>query len=98
MKSKLFVDDWRNAPAGWVLARTVEEALQVLRTGEVEEVSLDYMIGEDPDHNFEPVARFIAQMPREKRPKRVLIHTSSGRGAWALERLLSGQVEEVIRV
>lgn len=98
MKTKLFVDDWRNAPAGWALARTVEEAVQVLGTGEVEEVSLDYMIGEDPDHNFEPVARFIAQMPKEKRPKRVLIHTSSGRGAWALERLLFGKVEDIRRV
>lgn len=98
MKIKLFVDDWRKAPPGWALASTVEEALQVLGAGEVEEVSLDYMIGEDPDHNFEPVARFIAQMPKEKRPTRVLIHTSSGRGAWALERLLIGKVEEIIRV
>jgi hypothetical protein len=32
----------RPAPEGWVRARTNAEALQVLRTGEVTEASLDY--------------------------------------------------------
>lgn len=42
---KLYVDDVRDAPDGWVLARTVEEAKRLLATGEVISVSLDHDMG-----------------------------------------------------
>lgn len=42
---RLYVDDLRSAPDGWVLARTVDEAVSVLRSGQVTEMSLDYDLG-----------------------------------------------------
>lgn len=39
---KVFLDDIRPAPAGWVLVKTAEEALALLRGGEVTEISLDH--------------------------------------------------------
>ena len=67
---KLYVDDVRRAPAGWTAARTVDEALRLLKTQRVEEVSLDYMIGNSLENNFSPVAKMIASLPEKERPKK----------------------------
>lgn len=79
---KLYVDDMRACPDGWVPARTVTEAIRILATLPIQEVSLDHDIqcdnGPRPHHvsdeTFEPVARYIALM--NPRPK-VHIHTSN---------------------
>lgn len=92
---KLYVDDCRPVPEGWAVARTVREAVAMLEAGGVGEVSLDFMIGDRFDDNFAPVARHIAAMPEEKRPRRVLIHTASSEGARLLKQILAGRVEIV---
>ena len=43
---KLWLDDLRPPPEGWMWARTVEEAMPHLRSGEVAEASLDHDLGE----------------------------------------------------
>jgi len=43
---KLFVDDQRAAPSGWLLARSVDEAVSVLRQGDVTDMSLDFDLGD----------------------------------------------------
>lgn len=42
---KLWHDDIRPAPEGWVWARTNAEAIKLLKTGKVEEASLDHDLG-----------------------------------------------------
>jgi hypothetical protein len=44
---KVWLDDERAAPDGWVHVRTPEEAIGLLRGGEVEELSLDHDLGLD---------------------------------------------------
>jgi hypothetical protein len=44
---RVWLDDERSAPAGWVHVRTPEEAIELLRGGEVEELSLDHDLGLD---------------------------------------------------
>ena len=44
---KVWLDDQREAPEGWVHVRTPEEAIELLRGGEVEELSLDHDLGLD---------------------------------------------------
>jgi len=44
---KVWLDDRRPAPTGWVHVRTPEEAIDLLRGGEVEELSLDHDLGLD---------------------------------------------------
>ena len=39
---KIFLDDERKPPEGWTLVRWPEEAIELLQTGEVEEISLDH--------------------------------------------------------
>ena len=66
---KLFVDDVRPAPNGFVLARTITKAVRILATAPepIELVSLDHDIfyvtpelAITPDETFETVARYIA--------------------------------------
>lgn len=42
---KVWVDDEREAPNGWLHVKTPEEAIELLRSGEVEELSLDHDLG-----------------------------------------------------
>lgn len=94
---KLFVDDCRPAPAGWVLARTPEEARIRLEAGSVEEVSLDYFIGTGEDETFLSVAHVIVELPAERRPRRVVLHTASEAGAARLAQVLRGSVPRLER-
>jgi response regulator of citrate/malate metabolism len=64
---KLYVDDVRTPPAGWRLARTVAEAQALLERETVEEVSLDYYIGDGEGGTFLPVAETIAALPEDRR-------------------------------
>jgi hypothetical protein len=42
---KVWLDDWRAEPEGWVRTTTVEETIELLKTDEVDEISLDNDLG-----------------------------------------------------
>jgi hypothetical protein len=42
---RVWLDDLREAPKGWVHVRTPDESINLLRSGEVEEISLDHDLG-----------------------------------------------------
>ena len=44
---KIFLDDERELPAGWVGARWPEEVIALIEAGGVSEVSLDHDLGDD---------------------------------------------------
>ena len=44
---KVYLDDNRPCPEGWTLVRWPEEAITLLKTGEVTEISLDHDLGDD---------------------------------------------------
>lgn len=104
---KLFVDDLRVAPEGWVLARTITEAVRILANFNVELVSLDHDIvyvdergaftGKVAAENYTPVAYFIREMPTERLPQTIYIHTANPDGARSLFSILKGKPVAVIR-
>jgi hypothetical protein len=87
---KLFVDDFRECPPGWTVARTSGAAVRALFTGNVDEVSLDYDVRrcsnkrcrESKDDSFVAVYHYLLIM--KQRPH-IRIHTgNTERGqAWA---------------
>lgn len=100
---KLFVDDIRPAPPGWYLARTITEALRILSFFPTEIVSLDHDIMHSVPHkedgpnleeavtcpeNFSAVAYYIAAMPVDKRPKKVIIHTANSGAVYTIIEVL----------
>lgn len=58
---KIFLDDVRPAPEGWVRVFTPEEAIAYLWRGKVEEISLDHDLGLDGLRNGEMVLRWIEE-------------------------------------
>lgn len=44
---KVFLDDERTPPEGWTLVRWPDEAIRLLETGEVTDLSLDHDLGDD---------------------------------------------------
>jgi len=89
---KLFVDDTRECPKGWMCARTVSDAIRFLYNfSPIAELSLDHDIL-FPQHgidrysmysaeNYTGVAFFLAALPKEKWPKRIRIHSSNAGAA-----------------
>ncbi|WP_235181174.1 cyclic-phosphate processing receiver domain-containing protein [Pseudomonas syringae] len=46
-KIKVFLDDIRPPPAGWILVHWPNEAIKLLQEFDVEEISLDHDLGDD---------------------------------------------------
>ena len=44
---KVYLDDERPVPDGWTLARWPEDAIALLKTGQVTDISLDHDLGDD---------------------------------------------------
>jgi hypothetical protein len=83
---KVWLDDERPAPAGWVHARTFEEAIWL--SAEAEEMSLDHDLGEYDADGREltgyDVLLFIEQLCRDEfgnwngwRPPRLHVHSAN---------------------
>ncbi len=104
---KLWVDDIRVAPQGWILARTITEAIRMLALLRVDEISLDHDIayfdergswsGKNSAENFTSVAWFIRFLPEGSRPHTVWLHTSNPDGANTLQNILKDHVDVVMR-
>ena len=44
---RVYLDDTRDPPDGWVLVRWPDQAIEFLNTGKVTEISLDHDLGDD---------------------------------------------------
>lgn len=98
---KLWVDDIRPAPEGWVRAKTVTEAIRLIHTNPIEEVSLDHDISYKVSighgdarpfcapETFEPVARFISVV-RHYNDLKITLHTANAVAAKKMADILSG--------
>lgn len=99
---KLYVDDLRICPEGWTLARTNTEAIRLLATGYVTEISIDHDICVPNAHlinqtvrkrlaigeeTYQPVAYYIAAMPKPNLIK-VNFHTANPEGAAKMKSIL----------
>lgn len=54
MSTRLWLDDIRDAPAGWVRCYWPDEVIAFLQEGDVDEISLDHDLGDEPASYMEP--------------------------------------------
>jgi CheY-like chemotaxis protein len=87
-----------------VPAWTADEAIKLLQEQEFDIVSLDHDLTElqtlgfmDAEKTGYSVACFIAEMPEEKRPKVVVVHSLNPSGAVRMMQALEGKVNKLIR-
>lgn len=78
-KINLYVDDCRDVPENFTIARTVKEAIYYLENFDVEVLSLDHDLGEDEKGNLLPtgydLVKYICQ--NGLRADKIYIHTSN---------------------
>ncbi len=73
---KLFLDDLRREPNGYVLVRSFEDCIFELGTKEYDTVSLDYALGE----RFTGLDVLKWMVRNQKFPKNLNIHSTHGYG------------------
>lgn len=82
----VYLDDYRNCPKGFVLARTAEECKLLLDSEEVGILSLDFDLGWGAPTGLE-VARHIVETG--KYPQQIYMHSSSVHGRMQMYSLLA---------
>lgn len=76
---KVFLDDEREAPTGWIHVHWPEEAIALLRTGNITEISLDHDLGDDQHGTGYDVVLWIeeAVITRGFNPPRIYVHSAN---------------------
>ena len=75
---RVYLDDVRSAPDGWVLVCTVGDAVALLLTGDVTEISLDNDLGDGYEEGYK-VAEWIerAVFLFDFFPPNIYVHSSN---------------------
>ena len=76
---KIFLDDERPAPEGWILVRWPGEMIAHLTTGQVTEISLDHDLGDDTRGTGYDVVKWIeeAMATRCFTPPKITVHSAN---------------------
>lgn len=76
---KVFLDDERNTPEGWVRVFWPNEAIKLLHTGSVSELSLDHDLGDDEKGTGYDVILWIeeAVFNNNFEPPIILVHSAN---------------------
>lgn len=93
---KVFLDDEREVPPGWIHVRWPDEVISLLETGNVAEVSLDHDLGDDARGTGYDVICWIeeAVATRQFVPPRIHVHSANSS---ARERMVLG-IESIARL
>ena len=88
----LYIDDLRDCPPGFVVARNVEEAVYYFENYDINILSLDHDLGEDDDGNLRPTGYDFVKMFCERgyRANKIYIHTDNGAGRENMYHTLKG--------
>jgi hypothetical protein len=84
---KVFLDDERQTPEGWVRVYWPDEAIELLKTGQVSEISLDHDLGDDQRGTGYDVLLWIEEMVVLNHFEPPIIHVHSANSS-AREKML----------
>ncbi len=85
---KIYLDDVRPTPAGWIGARWPEEVIEHLKTGKVDEISLDHDLGEDEGRTGYQVVTWIEEQVALHGfvpPAKIHVHSANSVGRQRME-------------
>ena len=76
---KVFLDDERNPPDGWILVRWPQDAIDLLRAGKVTEISLDHDLGDDDHGTGNDVILWIEEQVavNDFDPPKISVHSAN---------------------
>jgi|SRR5690606_15040033 len=89
---KVWLDDIRKAPDGWVHAYTVEALKLLFETNKVEEISLDHDLGEGLETGYDFLLWLEAQayIGKWKKIPEIRIHSANPVGVQNMKAALAG--------
>lgn len=93
---RVFLDDERQAPDGWVRVRWPDEAIALLQAGNVVELSLDHDLGDDDRGTGYDVILWMEEAVALQGFVPPMIHVHSA-NASAREKMLAG-VQSILRL
>jgi len=90
MKVNLYLDDLRDCPEGFDIARTVEEALEIFAAKNIEILSLDHDLGSDETGELLPNGYDFVKLFCQKglHANKIYIHTDNPVGRENMYQLL----------
>ncbi len=76
---KVYLDDVRQTPSGWVRVYWPDEAIELLKTGNVEQISLDHDLGDDERGTGYDVVLWIeeAVVTQNFTPPQIFVHSAN---------------------
>ena len=88
---KIYLDDIREPPIGWKLVHWPDEAIELLKTGQVTHISLDHDLGDDKKGTGYDVILWMEEavaISNFKLPKYISIHSANPVGKERMQRAL----------
>ena len=84
---KVYLDDERTPPDGWVLTSWPDEVIELLQSGEVTDLSLDHDLGDDARGTGYDVVLWIehAVATRGFVPPRLVVHSANSSARLKME-------------
>ncbi|MFM0163887.1 hypothetical protein PQR39_26170 [Paraburkholderia sediminicola] len=88
---KVFLDDERATPAGWVRAHWPDEVIELLKTGAVTELSLDHDLGDDERGTGYTVLLWIEEQVHlhGMHPPKLSVHSANSSARQKMEAAIS---------
>ena len=76
---RVYLDDERQTPVGWVRVYWPDEAIELLKTGNVNEISLDHDLGDDDRGTGYDVVLWVeeAVITRGFKPPKMAVHSAN---------------------
>lgn len=84
---KVFLDDERATPQGWVRAFWPEEVIELLKTGQVTELSLDHDLGDDEHGTGYTALLWLEEEVAERgmAPPKIHVHSANSSARLKME-------------
>jgi len=84
---KVYLDDERQAPKGWTRVLWPEQAIELLKTGNVKEISLDHDLGDDVHGTGYDVILWIeeAVIVNNFNPPIITVHSANTSARYKME-------------
>lgn len=99
-KINLYLDDLRDCPEGFIIARTVDKAIYYLENFQIEILSLDHDLGIDEKGNLLPTGYDLVKYICEKglKAEKIYLHTDNSVGRENMYYTLLGHKEEILLI
>lgn len=92
---KVFLDDKRPAPKGYLLVTSAKKCIKVLKEEKITVLSLDYNLGRKKSTGY-IVVKYMVH--KKLYPKKIIIHSNSQRGRLKMYQLLTRYKPENVPV